>query len=464
MDFTDIYFWLTLIPAGLLLCLGNWALANKPQALMLFHKCFLLLLSFFLLWLVSWVSLLIFIVVMLLNYAICHAAQHTSLRSRKFIIALSIPLLLAPLLYYKYAYFVGSGILGQNWDTLRDLIIPVGISFYSFQLISFTIDTLLRGMPMPRFLDFMNFGAFFPQIVAGPIERRDSLLPQVENIDLRLKAAPINEGMRYILLGIFYKMVLADNLALGFQAAYEGQSAWVVWWNALLFTTRIYFDFCGYGLCAYGFAKCLGINITMNFKAPLCATSATEFWRRWHISLTTWFRDYVYFPLKGSRTKLWALNILIVFGLSGLWHGANWNYIIWGLFLGMLLIIHRVWSKAGLRLWSPLGFGLTALVTLLSFIIFYENDLPRLLRHWELILTPAAYAAEHLKDMRQAHVTPAAIAMLLTCGVITLEWLSLRKTGNPFAAMLHPVFALIMGFLIVFFPSGANNAFIYFNF
>ncbi len=235
--------------------------------------------------------------------------------------------------------------LKADWPTLN-VILPVGISFYTFQALSYTIDVYRGKIKATRdIIAFFAFISFFPQLVAGPIERATNLLPQF------LKSRTFNyesavDGSRQMLWGFFKKIVVADNCAY-IVNLYWGDldaSALQLWVLAILFSFQIYCDFSGYSDIAIGCAKLFGINLMRNFNVPYFSRSIPEFWRRWHISLMTWFRDYVYFPLGGSRCeKLKVIrNVFIVWGISGLWHGANWTFVCWGLYHAILLAVYNI--------------------------------------------------------------------------------------------------------------------------
>ncbi len=479
MDFTDTVFWFSLLPAFLLLCIGHFILKGHARAKHLFNKLLIAALSISLLGYASWQSLIIFLCVTNLAYFACRAkvccAARLSWSEGKFrwvsraLLAFLIPMLFAPLAYYKYGHFFTSSILQTEWDTFKDLIIPIGISFYSFQTVGFCIDTLMGDKEMPSWLDYINFCAYFPAIVAGPIERRADLLPQVERMALSPSSAQFNEGVRYILLGLFFKMSMADKLADAFFVSYAGTSAWLVWFNNLLFTFRIYFDFAGYGLTAYGVAQCMGITLRMNFLAPYTAANISEFWRRWHTSLTLWFRDYIYFPLGGSRTTRWALNLVIVFLVSGLWHGAGWNFIMWGGFAGVFMVIHRLFNKAGFRLWAPLGWLITFSLMVFVWMFFYDTKQDMLLHHLQLIFTPDAYQLEEVKKALHLPATRSSFAwgliyIALSFIIVLLEYLSRRWKDMPYALLLSPISCGVMVYIMIVTHSDTPNQFIYFNF
>lgn len=471
MDFSTFGFWLTLIPALLVFLAGNVCLRRYPRARQLFSKCLMLVTSLTLLGIASWETLVIFLAVSLVAYGVCCVARSLQ-RGRRVVLGVLIALLLLPLLYYKYGYFICSNVNPSGeWDTLRDLVIPIGISFYTFQLIGFCIDTLVRNLPVPGFLDYMNFSSYFPQIVAGPIERRDDLLPQVQEMRLPYNQEHFNVGLRYIILGLFFKCCVADNLAAGYldreDVAYG--SALLVWLNNLLFTFRIYFDFAGYGLTAYGLGRVMGITLRMNFLSPYTATNVTEFWRRWHTSLTLWFRDYIYFPMGGSRTRRWALNILIVFVISGLWHGANWNFLVWGGLIAVTMIVYRVYRQIGWKLPAVVGWLLTFGSMVFIWMFFYEEDFGVLMQRMELICQPSAYGLEQVhRLLLNKSILKACVmippALLLSAVVVAMEAVSLKREGDPYKLLINPYCCGVMVFLLIVYTPGIANPFIYFAF
>ena len=246
---------------------------------------------------------------------------------------------LAQLFWQLFHYELG-------WVTLN-VVLPVGISFYTFQALSYTIDVYRKDVAVTHnIVEFCAFISFFPQLVAGPIERAKNLLPQFQK-DRHFDYVKAVDGCRQMLWGFFKKVVIADSCAAELNplwdnyADYSGVSLWGL---ALLFTFQIYCDFSGYSDIAIGCSRLFGINLLSNFDHPYLSRSIPEFWRRWHISLMTWFRDYIYFPLGGSRCSLWKVirNTFIVFGVSGLWHGANWTFVCWGLYHGCLIVLYKL--------------------------------------------------------------------------------------------------------------------------
>jgi D-alanyl-lipoteichoic acid acyltransferase DltB (MBOAT superfamily) len=278
-------------------------------------------------------------------------------RDRKLLLATSLLINLGMLFFFKYfnffidsfkALFSPVTETGQ-WSTLN-IILPVGISFYTFQTLSYTIDIYKRKIePTKSALTFFTFVAFFPQLVAGPIERAKNLIPQFET-KRSFSFAQGSSGLKLILWGLFKKMVIADQLAVFVNAVYsspENFNGWGIMFATFLFGFQIYCDFSGYSDIAIGTARLFGVELMTNFQTPYFSTSFREFWHRWHISLSTWFRDYLYIPLGGNRGGIqkWARNIIITFTISGLWHGASFTFLIWGFIHGFLLIAENFISR-----------------------------------------------------------------------------------------------------------------------
>lgn len=252
--------------------------------------------------------------------------------------------------YFKYFNFFSGNLealfqsfgIQLDWVTL-DILLPVGISFYTFQALSYTIDVYQHKLkPTHDIVAFFAFISFFPQLVAGPIERATNLLPQFLS-PRSFDYAKAVDGMRQILWGLFKKMVVADNCADAVNLIYgdyQSQSGMMLLWGGILFSFQIYGDFSGYSDIAIGTARLFGIRLMRNFDYPYFSRDIAEFWRRWHISLTTWFRDYIYIPLGGSRCGKWkvARNTLIIFLVSGFWHGADWTFICWGVYHALLFL------------------------------------------------------------------------------------------------------------------------------
>ena len=265
------------------------------------------------------------------------------------------------------------------------LILPVGISFYTFQSMSYTID-VYRGRlhPTKSIAHFFSYLVMFPQLVAGPIIRAKDFLNQLRE-NRKVSKLEFWNGIKLIVIGYFQKTVLADNLGVLVNTAFEGVDTGIglYWWVVMIcFSFQIYFDFNGYSQIARGLAKLMGYHFKMNFNHPYLAISLRDFWKRWHISLSTWFRDYVYIPLGGSKNgKLQShINIWITMFLSGLWHGAAINFVLWGLFHGIALSLERVLKRTlqGFTRIKPLGWILTMLQVLVGWVLFRSTSLKQI--------------------------------------------------------------------------------------
>jgi D-alanyl-lipoteichoic acid acyltransferase DltB (MBOAT superfamily) len=260
---------------------------------------------------------------------------------------------------FKYLNFLLSGVLGLFGETAEfDIILPMGISFYTFQSVGYTID-VYRGVmePQKNFFKFLLFITFFPQLVAGPIERAENITPQLFSGE-KLSLDNFMDGGAYMILGYFKKVAVADRIAIAVNAVYKAPANFgglALITAAALFSFQIYCDFSGYSDIAVGCAKCFGIDLSQNFRQPFLSKSLKEFWRRWHISLSSWFKDYVYFPLGGGRVSKprRAFNTLLTFLLSGLWHGASVMFLAWGFLHGACQAVLEFSPKilAGKKCW-----------------------------------------------------------------------------------------------------------------
>ncbi|MGY6560055.1 MAG: MBOAT family O-acyltransferase [Nitritalea sp.] len=306
-------------------------------------KLFVLLLGsyyFYMSW--KWEFGLLMFAVSLFNW---YMGRHIFISSgwrRKALLWTAIAVSLLPLFYYKYLnFFIDSAntLSGYFFSPLDwpfvAVILPVGISFFTFQAMSYSIDIYRNKIPVEEnALHFLTYVAFFPQLIAGPIERSTNILPQLKK-EVHFDWILFEQGAKLFVWGLFKKIVIADRLSLYADPVFNSPQAYeapTLALGTLFFTLQIYCDFSGYSDMAIGIGRTLGIRLMQNFNLPYMALSIGDFWKRWHISLSSWFGDYVYIPLGGNRVKVsrWFLNIAIVFLLSGLWHGANWTFVIWG--------------------------------------------------------------------------------------------------------------------------------------
>jgi alginate O-acetyltransferase complex protein AlgI len=468
MNFADFAFWVHLVSALVVVWLvrGVAGMAFPTADRSRLDRALLLTVSLYLLARISLLTSAIFLftaVVAFFGSRLLRSWTHRP--GRRLLLAFIIALLLAPLIWFKYRVFFGHEILRISDVGAADWLIPAGISFYTFQKISYVVDSLRAEGPEPSGLNFLNFAAFFPQLVAGPIERRAALLPQLEGFRFHFDPAAVIEGASWIVTGLFYKRVLADNLAEYFISG-GVINAYSTILNATTFGLLIYFDFCGYSLIALGIARALGIRLTLNFSSPYLAANIVEFWRRWNITLSRWFRDYVYIPLGGGRTRRWALNVAVVFLLAGFWHGAGWNFLIWGLLHAAFVIGYRLLRPTFVP--SGVAIALTNLFCFVAWIPFYEKDPQRILNSWLSLVQPAAYDRLSWSLVVNSGNLPVVLAHCAFLGlalvVLLMEGGSLRRAGAPYELFLRPASQGVMVFLIVVLAPNAYNQFIYFSF
>lgn len=347
--------------------------------------------------------------------------------------------------------------------------LPVGISFYTFQTMSYTIDIYYnRCTPETHLGKFALFVSYFPQLVAGPIERFSNLQPQLTALH-RPEYKNFANAFRLMLFGFFVKMCIADNVAQWVNAVYaqpENFDALSVWFGVFVFGIQIYADFSGYSLIAQGAALMMGIRLMDNFRTPYLSGSINEFWQRWHISLSTWFRDYVYIPLGGNKVKIgrWAINILVVFLLSGFWHGANWTFLIWGGIHGGLYLVERIWKStsipANLPKWirRPTGIIVTFFIVHLAWIFFRIEHLEDFKTIFQCLMHPKGSESLLLESQKMVMLVLFLVFDFALLNKRFDRWIEQQVTG------LRWTVYLILLFCILAFGGVTNHPFIYFQF
>ena len=401
-------------------------------------------------------------------------------QGNKALLVLALILDLGALAVFKYA-----GFLVENLNALFRLdlavpkiALPIGISFYTFQTLSYTIDVYRGKVPTQRsFWRFLLYVSLFPQLIAGPIVRYSDVAPQ-----LRYRVTEIQDafsGFSRFAIGLAKKVLLADYAGSAASSVLDGalglQTTAAVWLGVLLFMFEIYFDFSGYSDMAIGIGRILGFQYPENFNLPYASKSITEFWRRWHISLSTFFRDYVYIPLGGNRRHQYR-NLLVVWLLTGLWHGASWNFVLWGLYFCLLLMLERKLAGKIQSIPTPIRRVLTLLLILFGWNLFYHTDLSRLLESFRVMfgLGGAGFWDEKTKILLLNN-----LPLLLFCligsssiprivgssfGVLCAE----REEGGKkhhVHALVTFVYALVMLILSTISLVGSSyNAFLYFRF
>ena len=475
-----------------------WLIPNKFRWVLLLGASY----YFYMYWNPKLVFLILFTTVVSYVCGILLEKHSSSLKLKRLILAISAVVCLGVLLFFKYFNFlydvffdISTAIGGPSPKGYLQILLPVGISFYTFQTLSYVIDIYKGTLKAERHIGYYAlFVTFFPQLVAGPIERPADLLPQLHS-KKKIKDVDFANAFRYTLIGFFKKVAVADTIGILVNATYEnptdanGLTALI---STVLFAAQIYCDFSGYSDIAVGVAKLFGVNLTENFKTPYAATSIKEFWSRWHISLSQWLRDYIYFPLGGNRVSRirWMFNITTVFFISGLWHGASYNFIIWGLLHAFFQIVGSLTLKQRNALWARLGkspdsmlvhrlrqAGTATLVTF-AWIFFRASTLSDAITVITKTFTDYSFSAEYLKEsVNILSLTPmAAISAILF--IISLPFVEkLKRVDSLPITQKHPKMASILRFSayavmawcvicawIFLQASDVGSSFIYFQF
>ena len=330
------------------------------------------------------VYILIMLLSILLNYAAGLLMERRP-HQKKLILVLMLILNLGAIAYFKYADFIlgNLNLLFSASLPLTRIVLPIGISFYTFQILSYVIDVYRGEYPAQKnLLSLATYISMFPQLVAGPIVRYGTVEKELR--ERRVTLSGFADGLARCAFGLAKKVLLANQMALAADCVFDHADSlpgMVYWIGAICYTLQIYFDFSGYSDMAIGMGKMFGFSFPENFRYPYIASSVTDFWRRWHISLSSWFREYVYIPLGGNRRGVprQILNMCIVWLLTGLWHGASWNFVLWGAYYGLLLILEKhVLEKVLKRLPSFVRHLLTLLLVIVGWVIFRVEDTGRI--------------------------------------------------------------------------------------
>ena len=395
-------------------------------------------------------------------------------KTAKVVVALSVLINLLFLGFFKYSdFFI------ENFNTATGLSVPllrvalpIGISFYTFQILSYTVDVYRGDVKAQK--NFINLAAYitmFPQLIAGPIVRYSHIAKQLEERTLSFEN--LAKGMRRFVFGLGKKIFLANTLGelCDVFKASDDKSVLFYWLYAVAFALHVYFDFSGYSDMAIGLGRIMGFRFMENFNYPYISKSATEFWRRWHISLGSWFRDYVYIPLGGNRVSRlrWFFNILVIWFLTGMWHGAAWNFIIWGIYFAVVLIIEKLFLLKFLNKTKVIGRVYTLIVVVISFVIFNASDMKE--------------AFSYIGGMFGAGEVPLVskelvyylknFAVVIILGIIgatpvvkkAVEKIAENKCASRVLVVVEPlVLVVLMVSMTAYLVDGSFNPFLYFRF
>ena len=428
--------------------------------------------------------ILVLLASIVLNYfltmAIYQKKENDDPEGARRLFILDVVLEIGILVFFKYANFVINTVndLTDSGPGILSIALPIGISFYTLQIMSYVIDVYRGDIKAERdFLSFACYISMFPKLIAGPIVRYSDIekrLKKRENDGVRF-----TEGIRRFVFGLSKKVLIANQMGIIWNEIYgmaeNGQEpgALTVWIGALAFTFRIYFDFSGYSDMAIGLGKLLGFDLPENFDFPYIAGSVTEFWKRWHISLTSWFRDYVYIPLGGNRKglKRQIINILIVWVLAGLWHGAGWNFLIWGLYYALILIIEKLFlNDILLKISGKLSFVkhvYTLFIVIIGWVIFSITDLGMMGEYLGLMFGKGQGTMDQAMYYLTSRAGLFVIAALVSTPLVRkyADKLISNIRFHTSKDMLETFITVILFIMcIAFIVSGSNDTFLYFRF
>ena len=419
------------------------------------------------------VYVLLMLLSIIVNYAVALIIEKVP-KKKKIFLLLDIIFNIGIIGFFKYGNFIIQNIntIFHTNITEMTLGLPIGISFYTFQTLSYVIDVYRKTVPAQK--SIINLGMYitlFPQLIAGPIVRYETIADEIEN--RKESFNQVIEGLKRFMIGLGKKVLIANQMALIADTIYNGDLATTgtisLWLAAISYTLQIYFDFSGYSDMAIGLGRIFGFHFLENFNYPYIAKSITDFWRRWHISLSTWFRDYIYIPLGGNKVnKLkWLRNILIVWLLTGLWHGASWNFVLWGLYYGILLIIEKVFlGKFIEKLPKILQHSYTLFFVIIGWVIFRVESLSQIVTVLQRMFTwqPSGVLDNIILEFDIFASLPYIILGII--GSIPIIPMIKEKMKNRTAYHLISNIAAYIVFItcICFLLTATYNPFIYFRF
>ncbi|MCR5453382.1 MAG: MBOAT family protein [Bacteroidales bacterium] len=401
-----------------------------------------------------------------INYLVGKHIANSDANRRKIALSIGVACNILILGIFKYAGFVA-----QTFNSIGipmpvpDIRLPIGISFYIFQSISYLVDVYRKdAKPQQKFYNLLLYISMFPQLIAGPIVRYNTIANEIDNRTTTID--DISEGIFRFLIGLGKKVIIANQLGtISDQLLVNslGTSTAGAWVGLLAFSLQIYFDFSGYSDMAIGMGRCMGFHFNENFNHPYTCTSVTDFWRKWHISLGQFFRDYVYIPMGGNRQHQW-LNIFCVWFLTGMWHGASWNFILWGLYFGIVLVIEKVWLLQLLKRIPALGHFYSLLAVYVGWGIFYFDNFESMQTFFQSFFHSVGdWTNLEAKQAIAGNLWLWMVALIFCIPVRT--WAENRIAQPTVKYAIRTAVSLAIIFLSVSLLVGAtNNAFLYFRF
>lgn len=410
----------------------------------------------------------------------------------KIILIIAVIINLAALIYFKYTYMLIETFTGieEGSEELIQIILPLGISFYTFQAISYIVDVYrMEGtkdengntvsIVEKNFIDYALYISMFPQLLQGPIERYPKMKAAIKNPELSLNK--FSDGIERFIVGLAKKVIIADTLGQVADSIFEYDTTMmatsVAWLGAILYTLQIYYDFSGYTDMAIGIGKFFGFEFTENFNYPYISKSVTEFWRRWHISLSNWFRDYLYIPLGGNRTGNVYVNLLIVFLATGIWHGAAWGFLVWGLWHGIFMLIERACKKRSFKYHLPefVKWLYTMLAVTLGWVLFRIEDIEAALGYFAVMFHTSthkynAFSLGYYTDKKLIFILIIALIAMIPWAQLLPRYVSahiakFNNTKEGCVCVLRRVILLILLVIsMMFIVNSTYSPFIYFKF
>ena len=411
-------------------------------------------------------------IIAIVNYTLTRALDKTEDKKRLLFVWVLVILNILPLAYFKYSNFFldNINIVLNTQFTINEAFLPLGISFYTFRNISYIIDVYRKKFPAEKsFLIVLNYILLFPTLISGPIVRFETI--REEYHERKITVDDVVEGLERFIIGLAKKVLIANQVAVIAANVFSitdlnSLNSTQVYIAVISFTLQIYFDFSGYSDMAIGIGRIFGFHFLENFNYPYIATSITDFWKRWHISLSTWFRDYIYIPLGGNRVSMlrWILNIAIVWFTTGLWHGAAWNFVLWGVYFGVLLVLEKLFLGKVLSFLKGINHLIVIFLIMISWVIFNSNSVDQIMIFIQRMIFIQPYDMNTLIELNFGNYWPFYVLGLLFSTPI-IPWLDTQcKTSTIYNFTKKLIVLALFILCIIFLIDSSYNPFIYFKF
>lgn len=411
-------------------------------------------------------------VIAIVNYALTRVLDKAEDKKRLIIMWILVVLNILPLAYFKYSNFFLDNInivLNTNF-TINEAFLPLGISFYTFRNISYIIDVYRKKFPAEKsFFIVLNYILLFPTLISGPIVRFETI--REEYHERKISVDDVVEGVERFIIGLAKKVLIANQVAVISANVFSitdfnSLNSTQVYIAVISFTLQIYFDFSGYSDMVIGIGRIFGFHFLENFNYPYIATSISDFWRRWHISLSTWFRDYIYIPLGGNRVSMlrWILNIAIVWFTTGLWHGAAWNFVLWGVYFGVLLVLEKLFLGRVLSFLKGVNHIIVIFLIMISWVIFNSHSIDQIMIFIQRMIFIQPYDMNTLIELNFGNYWPYYVLGLIFSAPI-VPWLDSKlKTSTIYNFVKKLIVLALFVLCIIFLIDSSYNPFIYFKF